>query len=217
MKHEKNSPMKSIAALADSTLFGMGEPPPTITTPSRELPQGWVDRLFSRMTELYGQKWLDYLGLAGGLEAASKAWSLGLSGLSADELRRGLDLCLTRNNPWPPTLPEFRGLCRPQRDAEAEFRRAAHIIGKQPIDWRGDAVLYHAALTVGCWEIRTQPYVGTLKARWEKALRDFESRLDLMPPPSPPKALIEEKPTPRNKAIDILAGLKARFYGAGQP
>lgn len=184
---------------------------------SRALPRGSVDRLFSHMLKMYGNKWADYIDLAGGVDATTEVWAAGLAGLSSAELRRGLEYCLTRANPWPPTLPEFRGLCRPPRNPEAEFSRAAHIIGRPPYRWDGDAVLYATVMAVGFFEVRNCAYAGGLKARWEMALRDNENRADLPEPPGPVKDLIEEKPTPRNKAIDILADLKARFFTESQP
>lgn len=193
----------------------MGEAPPA--TPSTVMPSAWVDRLFSRLVEIYGPKWLDYVEVAGGPEPVAKLWAAGLHGLLPEEIKRGLYACMTNGKAWVPTVGEFRALCRPPRDAEAEFKRAALILGHQPIDWQGDAVLFATVRAVGSFEVRSLPYTGNLKARWERALREAEQADRLPKPPEPPKALIEEKPTERGKAIDILADLKARFFGADQP
>ena len=43
-----------------------------------------------------------------------ETWALGLSGLGPQDISRGLMACLDRTDPWPPTLPEFRALCKPE-------------------------------------------------------------------------------------------------------
>lgn len=183
---------------------------------SKALPRQLVDRLFTRMTEMYGQKWLDYIELAGGADGAAKVWGAGLNDMSAEEIRRGVVACLMNGKPWPPTLPGFRELCRPIRDAEHEFERAAYILGCQPIDWGGDRVLYATVRAVGSFDVRLMPYAGKLKARWEKALREAEKTpRELLPePPAPPVAALVEKPTPADKAVSILAGIKTKFFGS---
>lgn len=163
---------------------------------------------------MYGQKWVDYIELAGGSESAMKVWQQGLEGITSEEIRRGVGACLFSGKPWPPTLPEFRDLCRSHRDAEFEFERAAFILWCQPIDWGGDAVLYATVRSVGAFDVRTRPYAGTTKARWEKALRVAEANAAALDaPPAPPSALITEKPTDSAKARSILSALKEKLFG----
>lgn len=180
---------------------------------STEPPLRWIDRLFLRMGELYGNKWSEYIALAGGPKRAAELWQSALAGISADELKRGLDGCLKSGNGWPPELPVFRAMCRPPRDPEHEFERAAYILGCQPINWKGDAVLYAAVRAVGAFDVRTRPYTGSLKSRWEKALRDAESRDILPPPPEPPIAALAEKRTDPAVARSMLASIKNQFFG----
>lgn len=73
------------------------------------LPARWVDRLFERLQALYGAR---FSALRNGSAPPTwkTTWGVGLSGYTAEELLRGLDACKTR--PTPPTLPEFRSLCR---------------------------------------------------------------------------------------------------------
>lgn len=61
---------------------------------------------------MYGHRWVSSFG-----EKDDGTWCRGLGDISVDELRHGLDACLKNENPWPPTLPEFRALCRPKRFA----------------------------------------------------------------------------------------------------
>jgi len=62
------------------------------------------------MTEIYGHKWVSSVG-DNPNEGAALTWAKGLAGLSRQNLAAGLRGCLTRLDPWPPSLNEFRGMC----------------------------------------------------------------------------------------------------------
>ena len=64
------------------------------------------------MTAIYGHRWTSQYG---DCNAAMEIWQKGLSDLTAEELGAGLRAMLNRDDPWPPSLPEFRGLCKPPR------------------------------------------------------------------------------------------------------
>lgn len=38
---------------------------------------------------------------------------MAIGSLSHEELKRGLRACMTSADPWPPSLPQFMGMCRP--------------------------------------------------------------------------------------------------------
>lgn len=67
-------------------------------------------RLWTRFAEIYGHRWVSQFGDSHG---AMSTWQKGLADLSREELGTGLRALLTRADPWPPSLPEFRQLCRP--------------------------------------------------------------------------------------------------------
>lgn len=78
-----------------------------------------MDNLWERMNHLYGHKWSSAYGeLAsdanGELTETASTWARGLNGLAGQELAHGLEGCVSRSDPWPPSLPEFRALCKPQ-------------------------------------------------------------------------------------------------------
>ena len=119
------------------------------TEPSTPLPSAWIDRLFERLSAFYGNKFLD---LWRNLDAQSvrRAWAEELAGFTPDELKRGLAACRARE--WPPTLPEFMGLCRPSRDAKAEWAEACEqmrvrLQGKGADRWSRPEV-YWAAIAI---------------------------------------------------------------------
>lgn len=79
--------------------------------PRRALPDAWIERLFSRLEGLYGAKFHDaWRGTD--LENVKAVWADKLGGFAAspERLKAALEACDER--PWPPTLPEFLGLCR---------------------------------------------------------------------------------------------------------
>lgn len=64
------------------------------------------------MVEFYGHKWLASYGE--NIEAGAGAtWQRGLAGVTPAQIADGLRACLERDDPWPPTLPEFRKMCLP--------------------------------------------------------------------------------------------------------
>ena len=58
------------------------------------------------MSRLYGHKWSSGFG-----ETDDGTWLRGLRDMTPTQLGQGLQACLEREDTWPPTLPEFRGLC----------------------------------------------------------------------------------------------------------
>ena len=81
-----------------------------------------VSAFWTRMTELYGHRWTSAQG-----ETPNPTWSKAISGLSNDELRKGLNACLTSTNAWPPSLPEFLAMIRDRRENAAMYRNAPQL------------------------------------------------------------------------------------------
>lgn len=68
------------------------------------------------MAAIYGHKWVTAFGEspengAGRLTIAGDTWKRGLAGLAERQVASGLQACVASNEPWPPTLPEFRAMC----------------------------------------------------------------------------------------------------------
>lgn len=59
------------------------------------------------MASIYGHKWTSSFGD----EDKNETWGRGLAGITPQQLADGLETCVTQNFDWPPSLPEFRGLC----------------------------------------------------------------------------------------------------------
>ena len=67
-------------------------------------------RLWIRMTEIFGHRWTSAMG-EDAATGSGETWARGLSGLSAEQIRAGIERTIVAAEPWPPTLPEFRSMC----------------------------------------------------------------------------------------------------------
>jgi len=74
-----------------------------------------VEEIFRRLSGWYGEKFVAMWRNCDE-QNVKESWCLGLGGLSAEEIAVGLNSCRD-TKPWPPTLPEFRMLCRPSEGA----------------------------------------------------------------------------------------------------
>lgn len=72
--------------------------------------------LWARMAAIYGHKWVSAHGDS---DITRDTWQRGLKDLTTAELATGLRAVVTRPDPWPPSLPEFRALCRPPPPEQA--------------------------------------------------------------------------------------------------
>jgi hypothetical protein len=155
------------------------------STSTESLPETWVERLFQRMLLDYGKKFSDQWGGAD-TNALITHWSRELAGYSGAELKRGLDALSTRE--WPPTLPEFKKLCRRPLDATTAYyeavagvqARASGEYGK----WSHPAI-YWAAMPLA-FDLREQTY-SQIKQRWEAALTE---QMDKGEWPEIPQAMV---------------------------
>ena len=76
------------------------------------IPQAWMERLFSRLASAYGNRMTTMWGDCPQADIID-AWRTGLEGFSGEQIAAGLRRCLDAHPDWPPTLGEFRALCRP--------------------------------------------------------------------------------------------------------
>ncbi len=82
----------------------------TANETSPALPSAWIDRLFERLATMYGKHWFDqWVGVP--IEEVKRTWREDLAFASGEQIRRALDHCKTGCK-FPPTCPEFAGLCK---------------------------------------------------------------------------------------------------------
>ncbi|AEV24608.1 hypothetical protein Dsui_0188 [Azospira oryzae PS] len=121
------------------------------------------------MEDRYGDLWAARYG-AFPRSRVMRTWAQDLADMTPDEVTRGVNAC--RDRKFPPTLPEFRELCRPALDYERAFIEAVEQMRKREIgeDKWSCAAVYWAGCKLGC-DLRAHPY-HAIKGRWHAALDD---------------------------------------------
>ena len=90
-------------------------------------------RLWLRMTEMYGTLWTNSQG-----EEPNDTWTIALADLTPEQIGAGLTGCWDSGKPFPPTLPEFLGLCRVNDWEHARQSKLAHEVLSAPIIDKGE-------------------------------------------------------------------------------
>lgn len=107
--------MQQISNLANSAL--QNKQPNTEKT-SRHQGNRVMVNLWERMTHLYAHKFTTTYGtqaiVNGEQTDVAKTWASGLQCLTGEQLADGLRACVQSADPWPPSLPEFVGMCKKQ-------------------------------------------------------------------------------------------------------
>lgn len=90
----------------------MNEANATLPAKLSVLPDSWIERIFTRMSAMYGalfrERWRDC-----DLDEVKRVWAEGLSSFSDNPECFGLALkAMVGECKFPPTLPEFVAICR---------------------------------------------------------------------------------------------------------
>lgn len=176
---------------------------------SEPIPMPWIEKLFARLTAMYGNRFLDmWRGL--NMKEIKAVWAEQLAGMSGQEIRTGVQALIGRD--FPPSLPEFIKLCRPQIDPIAAYYEAVKGAvererGEVGI-WSHPAIFW-ASVAVGAFDLKSQSY-SQLKGRWEAALdaeikkgnwAEIPAPMPALPPPN-------RRESDRENAARIMSGLK---------
>lgn len=142
-----------------------------IEAPADALPEEVVEDLHNAMFFTYGKKYTDQWGGADP-DRLMAFWARGLAGFTPHEIKRGIEALA--NKDWPPSLSEFKRLCRPAIDATVAYYEALEQGQKRERgemgEWSSPAI-YWAWLKIGAFDFNTLSY-SQLKSRWEKVLGD---------------------------------------------
>lgn len=139
-----------------------------------------IEALFSEFEALYGVRFAD-MWRGTDIAYVKSLWAKALSGLSVREVRTGLDQC--RFKPWPPSLPEFLGLCRPPPDPEKAFVAAQDLVCRRQSgqDVWPDKALYWAAVEFGFFDLRSMSW-QLAKNRWSRLWLEKRAMEAVLPP-----------------------------------
>lgn len=77
-----------------------------------KLPVEWIDRIFKRLAECYGDKFASKFLNPSYVDLEKKRWQSGLYCVTADEIRHVLKLCRDGIIPDPPNVIEFYHYCK---------------------------------------------------------------------------------------------------------
>ena len=127
----------------------------------------WVNFAFSEMAAIYGAKLANQWPT--GLGETKRKFVEALAGYRPSEVARGIKAL--EQTKWPPTLPEFLALCRPEIDYEHAFNEASRQMALRAAkrDTWSHPALYWAAIRYGYTEIQQHPWV-VAKGRWTALL-----------------------------------------------
>ncbi|MDF3858098.1 hypothetical protein P3W70_07060 [Achromobacter denitrificans] len=175
------------------------------------VPLAWAARLIERMQALYGAKFaLQWEGIAPARLA--EVWAQEIADYSAEEIQRGLASC--RGRTFPPTIPEFLGLCRPTLNPEAAYHEAVAGVSARASgamgSWSHPGV-YWAAVRIGQHDLLNMGWQA-VRGRWEYALRDVMEQGRWEPIPAPTIALVApgQNVSTRDEAQKFLREIKKR-------
>lgn len=98
-------------------------------TQQPRLSEKLIDALFVRMQAIFGHLWGSRYTSPAVLVAARAEWAYALADMSGDDLARGLRRCATDLD-QPPTLAQFRKLCKPAPALHRPAPALPHIKAK---------------------------------------------------------------------------------------
>ena len=123
------------------------------------------------MASIYGHKWESSYGP----HDAGDVWLMALSCFTPRDLANGLNKCVTSQDPWPPSAPEFRGMCMVSAadhglmDARAAYRAACDYYGR-----RGDPTRIDIHSTIRQGMMLAGSYSMLVTMNQDKAFQAFE-------------------------------------------
>ena len=103
-----------------------------------------MDAIWLKMTRIYGHKWTSSYG-----SLDDGTWLSALQRIPIEKVKHGLELCLTRSDSWPPSLPEFLQLCLGLPDLETV---TACVLSGQPTD----DISILISRRIGTWDLRNK-------------------------------------------------------------
>ena len=80
-----------------------------------------VDRLFSRLLGIYGQKWASSVPTEAAEDLVAHEWAPVVEAMTDDQIRAAIEACKSSGDQWPPTFATFvrRGLGLPAKETAA--------------------------------------------------------------------------------------------------
>lgn len=153
--------------------------------------------MFHKMLLQYGKKFTDQWAGADTDELIAH-WASELSGYSGAEIKRGL--AATDSRDWPPTLPEFKKMCRaPVNEMAAYYEALAGLEARgkgEAGNWSHPSIYWAASLLRV--DLMSQTH-AQVKDRWSALLKSQMERGEWAEIPAPRVMLPAPDPSPNAK------------------
>lgn len=175
-----------------------------LSTSTSPLPESWIEKMFDKMLLDYGKKFTDQWA-GSDPDKLIRHWAHEMASYTGPEISRGLAAMESRD--WPPSLPEFKKMCRPPVDEMAAYYEA--LAGLQAREkgeigsWSHPAIFWAAAKMT--FDLKNQTY-SQCKPRWERVLQEQMDKSEWHAIPAPMLALAEPGQTKlsKEKAAQVL-------------
>ena len=185
----------------------MNSPIP-LSTLTNALPESWIEKLFDRMLMSFGKKFTDQWA-GSDPQKLIDFWAVEMAGYSGAEIKRGLKAMDDQD--WPPSLPQFKKMCRPPVDTVHAYYEALSGLQERAKGevgtWSHPAVFW--AATALSFDLMNQTF-SSIKQRWEKVLADQLDKGTWEPIPAPMIALnAPDKSWTKQAATETLKAIGA--------
>ncbi len=115
--------MEQVASVLEKILPQQGRCEPTLPRQERSgLSRELTEMVWSWMASSFGHKWVSSFGAE---VDPDEIWRATLAGLDFDALKNGMRRLAESGSEWPPSAPEFRAMCQPQKHWEHAQLEAA--------------------------------------------------------------------------------------------
>jgi hypothetical protein len=84
------------------------------------------------MAKIFGHRWVSSYG-----EMDDGSWLAGLHDVTVEQVKVGLERLRVSEEPWPPTLPQFRAMCLPPIVPPYHVPYKSQKLIAKEIDWEG--------------------------------------------------------------------------------
>lgn len=190
----------------------LSTPKPASLTEAKPLPDAAMSELFSGLAAALGDKFTSFFEDVP-QEDLRANWAASLSGFMRHEIQRGLAAVTEQR--FPPTLGEFKHLCRPALDPEFAWLEAAAGLAARAKGQKGvwtHPAVYRAAMEMA-HELRTDTF-QRCRVRWKRALS--ASFADGWGDPVPdPVLVLEHKPIKGGPPAPEIRARIAAILGKG--
>ena len=166
---------------------------------AESLPAKWIEKLFNVMEDRYGALWADRYG-AFPRDRVMQTWGRDLADMGRADLARGVES--SRSCKYPPTLPEFREMCRPAIDHERAYHEAVEQMQRRDrgADTWSHPAIFWASCEIGDFDLRNSSW-NSIKSRWvsvfnsqmaRKQWPEVPPRCDALPAPGAGSIPVDE-------------------------